>query len=65
MVFVVTTTRAPVNSIGCSFDDQVLAKGTLLPIINESDTPFLGVWRLYVELTKNTSSHSQLFYELE
>ena len=65
MVFVVTTRRAPVNSIGCSFDDQFLAKVTLLLIINESGTPFSGVWRLYVESTKNTSSHSQLIYELE
>ena len=39
-MFVVTTRRAPVNTIGFSFDDQVFAKGKLLPIFNESRTPF-------------------------
>ena len=40
LVFVVTTRRAPVNSKGGYFDDQVLAKRRLLPNATEGGTLF-------------------------
>ena len=65
-VLVVRTRIAPVNSIIGYFYDQVIPKRRILPIINETGTLlFLCVWRLHVELPKNTSSHSQLSSKLQ
>ena len=66
MVFVVTTRRAQVNSIGSllrwlSFPNKEI----ITYHWREWQTAFLCVWKLNVKLTKNTSSDSQLFYKLE
>ena len=56
---VVTTSRAPVNSIGGYFDNEVVAKRRLLPIIDESGT------LLFCACGDYMSSHSQLSYHLK
>ena len=65
MVFVVTTRRAPVNSIGSLVRWSSSRKRRVLPIIDESGTLLFCACGGYVELTKNTLSRSQLSYRLE
>ena len=62
----VTTRRAPVYSIGWLSRWSSFCKKAIIPYHwEEWHTGFLCMWRLYVELTKNTSPDSQLFYKLE
>ena len=66
MMFVATTRRAPVNSIGWLARWWSSRKEAIFTYHWwEWHTASLCVWRLYVELTKNTSSQSQLSYEVE
>ena len=66
LVFVLTTRRAPVNNISWSFRWPWSCKNPIITSHSwQLDIAFLCEERLHVELTKNNSSHSQLFYNLE
>ena len=58
VVFVVTTRRAPINSIGSLVRGSSSRKKTITTYHWwEGHTASLRMWILYVDLTKNTSSH--------
>ena len=67
-MFVVTTRRAPINSITYKVVISMikfLQKGDYYLLLLTVECCFFYAWSLHGELTKNTSSLSQLSYKLE